>query len=224
MNKFPREKLIEKGSENLTNSELLSVILGIGSKKENVFNLSARLIQNYGNPSYYGKRTFEQIKNLWNVSTTHACKILALMELGKRLFGQNSKKIMFRNPKTAAKYFADMRTCPKEQFRALFLSTQNTLLADEIVSIGTLDRSIVHPRDLFRLAYIHNAASIIIAHNHPSGNPFPSEEDIYLTKLLKDSSEILKLPILDHIIIGENSYFSFEEGDCKKLAGSIVQS
>lgn len=214
---FPREKMIQKGASELKNDELLAIILGTGNKKENVFSLSKRLIQAYRNPSFLTIRSVEQIEKIWNVGKVHACKILATIELGKRLFKKSNRKPIFQNPKQVARYLGNMKNGDKEQLRVLYLSTQNSLLNDEIIAIGSLDQTIVHPREVFQPAFIHGAAGIIVAHNHPSGDPFPSKEDMEMTEELRKTGKILKIPILDHIIIGEKHFFSFEEGEKKRL-------
>lgn len=217
MNQLPREKLKEKGPKFLSNQELLAILLSKGTKKENVFDLSKRLIKNYENFAFKNLEFVEQIEKLWNVGKVHACQIVAFSELSKRLYQKNLKKPIFRSSTVVATYASEMKKLKQEQCRVLYLSTQNTLLADCIISIGTLDSSILEPREVFRPAIEQNAASIILIHNHPSGNPDPSRQDMETTDGLKRIGDLLKIPILDHIIIGEQQYFSFESGQKRKM-------
>lgn len=217
MNIFPREKLKEKGPDSLTNQELLAILLAKGTKKENVFDLSKRLIKNYENFAFKKLRSVDQVEKLWNVGKLHACQIVAFAELAKRLYGKNAKNPIFRSAKIVANYAAEIKKFKQEQCRALYLSTQNTLLADITISIGTIDSSILEPREVFSPAIEQKAASIILIHNHPSGNPDPSTQDMETTDTLKKIGNLLKIPILDHVIIGEHSYFSFETGQKTKI-------
>ena len=224
MNEKPREKLIKYGPEKLETSELLAIILGSGNRNENVFDMSKRLIKKYENNIFEKIRSVEHVQNLWKTGKVQACRIIAASELGKRLFQKNPRKIIIKNAKEAAHHLKNMGREEKEHCKVLYLSTQNTLVAEEVISIGSIDASIIHPREVFSGAIKENAASIIIAHNHPSGDPIPSQKDMRLTEILKKAGEIIGITVLDHIIIGENHYFSFENGTITKFRSSLAQS
>lgn len=206
----PREKLITHGPEILTNSELLAVILGRGTKKEGVLEISQRVIKEYGNNAILNEKDVNKIKRLLNLNDVHACQIIACFELGRRFFSE-TKEIYIKNPEDVFNYLQDMRNLNKEHFRGIYLDVKNRIIHDEIISIGTLDTNLIHPRDVFYPAINRFSAGIIIAHNHPSGDPTPSKEDIEITKKLVEAGKIMNIDILDHIIIGKDNFKSLKE-------------
>ena len=206
----PREKLKKYGPSVLKNYELLSIILGKGTKKEDIFNISSRIIDEYGSKAIMNETRVAQIKELLNLGDVHACQVVACFELGRRLFGK-SKEIIIRTPEDVFKYLSDMKKLNKEYFRGLYLDVKNKLIYDEIISIGTLTTNLIHPREVFYPAIQHKAVGIILAHNHPSGDPTPSDDDIKITKQILDVSKIMDIEILDHIIIGDESFVSLKE-------------
>lgn len=205
----PREKLIKYGSEKLRNDELLAIILGTGIKGLNAIDLSKKLIKLFGQEKLI-KVTFDELSNLSGVGKTKACRIIATFELGKRLL--NGKKTSFiMKPKDVWNELAEVRESKKEHFVVFYLDVKNQIIKKEIISIGTLNTSLVHPREVFEPAIKHLAGQIIISHNHPSGDSSPSEEDIELTKRLIKAGEILGIEIIDHVIISSQESYSFKE-------------
>ena len=206
----PREKLKKYGPRALKNSELLAVILGRGTKKEGVLEITNRIMKNYGNEAILNETNVEKLKELLSLNEVHACQIIASFELGRRLFSE-TKEVYIRNPNEVFNYLRDMGNLNKEHFRGLYLDVKNKIIHDEVISIGTLDRNIVHPRDIFHPAVKSFSAGIILAHNHPSGDTTPSEEDIAITKRMVETGKVMGIDILDHVILGKNGFTSLKE-------------
>lgn len=204
----PREKLIKLGAEALSNEELLSIVLNVGTKKEEVSLMSSRLLKEYGEKNICNQDNPEVLSREMNIPIVKACQIVSCFELGKRFFKDKPKQVMIRTAKNAYSYLKDMHQLPKEQLRGLYLNSRYKLIHDEVISVGSLTSSIVHPREVFRPALEHSAAAIIIAHNHPSGSSKPTKGDIEVTEQLIEAGKILGIEILDHIIIAGNSFTS----------------
>lgn len=205
----PREKLIKYGSEKLRNDELLAIILGTGIKGLNAIDLSKKLIKLFGQEKLI-RVTFDELSNFSGIGNTKACRIIATFELGKRLL--NGKKTSFiMKPKDVWNELAEVRESKKEHFVVFYLDVKNQIIKKEIISIGILNTSLVHPREVFEPAIKHLAGQIIISHNHPSGDPTPSEEDVELTKRLIKAGEILGIEIIDHVIVSSPKFYSFKE-------------
>lgn len=209
---MPREKLIRNGPKTLTNSELLAIILRTGNKKENVLEVSRKFFNKY-NIKSLSRLKFSTLKKQLGIGDAKACQIVACFELGKRLASFNGeKRPQIKNAKDIVKIFSpSMRTLSKEHFKGVYLDSKNRIIKQETIFIGSLNESVVHPREIFKIALEENSASIILIHNHPSGDPTPSSFDVEITKELIKSGEILGIPILDHIIIGGKKYFSLKE-------------
>lgn len=208
----PREKLIKKGASTLTNSELLAIILRTGSKKENVINLSNKIFTKY-NLKTLSRTELNKLKKISGIGKVKASQIMACFELARRLnsFKKNKKPII-KNAKDIVKIFTpEMDTLKKEHFKGIYLNSRKRIIKEETIFIGSLNESLVHPREIFQIALNENAAAIILLHNHPSGDPSPSSFDIEITKELIESGKILGIEILDHIILGDNKYTSFKE-------------
>jgi len=209
----PREKLIKNGSKNLTNSELLSIILRTGNKKEGVLELSNKLLKKYNLKSLSRLKT-SSLKQQLGIGDAKACQILACFELGKRLAAfKEIKNPQIKTAQDAATLFLpEMSNLEKENFKGVYLDSRKKIIKQETIFIGSLNESIVHPREIFKIALEENAAAIILLHNHPSGDPSPSRLDIEVTQELINAGKLLGIPILDHIIIGsEKRYFSLRE-------------
>ncbi len=205
----PREKLIKYGSEKLSNSELLAIILGTGVKGVNAIDLSKKLIKHFGQEKFI-RVTLDELSTISGVGKTKACRIIAAFELGKRLItGKKTSFIM--KPKDVWNELTEIRGSKKEHFVVFYLDVRNQIIQKEIISIGILNKSLVHPRELFEPAIKHLAAQILISHNHPSGDCTPSEEDIELTKRLIKAGEILGIEIIDHVIISAAKCLSLKE-------------
>lgn len=209
--KQPRERLIDLGPGSLSLEELLSIILGTGYKKENVLELSRRILQDYGPKTIIGYHTVADIMRDFSLPKVKACQILACFEIGRRMFSEDTGDLpQVSSPEGVWKFVSDMYSLKKEYLRGLYLNVKHQIIHDEIISIGTIDQSIAHPRDIFTPAIKYQAAGIIVVHNHPSGDVTPSRADILLTKKLKEVGELMAIPLLDHIIISKSGYRSIE--------------
>ena len=209
--KLPREKMIASGPDVLDLSELLAIVLNMGTKKEGVMELSNRLLREYGSKGIVNETNVGRMKEEYGVAEVHACKLIACFEIGRRLFLEVHGKLPFlRSPEDVSKYLEDMKRLKKEEFRGLYLNTRNRLIHDEAVSIGTLTANLVHPREVFQPAVAYSAAAIIVAHNHPSGDAEPSDEDLKVTNQLIEAGKHMGIPLLDHVIIGSDSFVSLK--------------
>ncbi len=205
----PREKLLAQGPEALSSRELLAIVLQVGTVKEDVLEMSERLIRGYGENSVLTERDAQKLADEANIPIGKAMQIVALGELGRRTYDKKESGFKtIRNARDVYEYLADMRSLPKEYLRALFLNTHNRVIRDEVISIGTVNSNIVHPREVFRSGIESNAVAVIIAHNHPSGEAIPSNEDVEITKQLIQAGKILGIRVLDHVIITTNGFAS----------------
>ena len=212
----PVEKMIQNGPEVMSDAELLSIILRTGTRDMNVITLSQMILNNH--PTYKGLaglnyRRFEELVNISGVGKVKACQILALTEISKRISTTNAKKKMiFDSSDSVADYFMEqMRYLQKERVYALFMSADLNCFYKVLISEGVIDRSLIEPREIFKEALLRNAKSIILSHNHPSGNPQPSDMDIAITQRIARLGEEMSLKLLDHIIIGDGYYYSMLE-------------
>lgn len=208
----PREKLIKYGPGKLTNSELLAIILRIGSKRESVIELANKLFTKY-NVKTLSRLKLSTLKKEFGIGEVKSCEILACFELGRRLLAfKEDKKQLILNAKDLVKIIIpEMNTLEKEHFKGIYLDSRMRIIKQENIFVGSLNESVVHPRDIFKIALEENAAALILAHNHPSGDSSPSSFDIKMTKELVKSGKMLGIPVLDHVIIGGKTYFSFKE-------------
>ena len=208
----PRERLIKNGAWALSDSELLAIILRTGSKKENVINLSQRILGEY-NIKQLSQINLTQLMKIHGIKESKATQISACFEIARRLESFNSvEKPKISSPEDVyRRLFPRMRELKKEMFIELCLDTKNQILKEEVISVGSLNANVVHPREVFKLALTESAAHIIVAHNHPSGDPTPSREDIEITKKLVETGIIMGITVLDHVIIGEGRHFSMKE-------------
>ena len=207
----PREKLIKKGPKALKKEELLAIILRTGLKGKNAIQVANDILIKYGNKKFL-LASYQELRNIKGVGPTKAAQILAAIELGSRLFKEKpEQEIYIHSPEDTIKIISNIKNNKKENFVALYLDARNKLIYQETISIGSLNASIVHPREVFEPAIQYLAAQIILAHNHPSGDTEPSEEDLKITKRLIEAGEILGIEVLDHIIIAKNDFCSFKE-------------
>ncbi|KZE40005.1 hypothetical protein AV656_01630 [Bhargavaea cecembensis] len=211
----PRERLIHQGAESLSNQELIAILLRSGTRQESVLQLSNRVLAFFDRIQDMQHATLEEMTSVKGIGEAKAVQLLAAVELGKRLTRkQSTERYVIRSPEDAAAYLMpDMSNLNQEHFVVLFLNVKNEVLHSRTIFIGSLNSSIVHPREVFREAVKRSAASIICAHNHPSGNPAPSPEDIEVTKRLAEAGKIVGIDLLDHIIIGDHKFLSLKEGD-----------
>lgn len=205
----PREKLIENGPASLTSQELLAIILNTGTKREEVMAMSNRILKEYGEKSLVSQTNPKFLEREFSIPQVKACQIVACFELGRRYFQKQSNgSATVHTAKQAYEYFKDMRELPKEQFRAIYLNSHYRVVHDEVISIGTLTASIVHPREVFKPAIERLAVALIVAHNHPSGSIKPTQADIELSRQLHEAGKILGIELLDHLVIAGNKFAS----------------
>lgn len=207
----PRERMQREGAFVLSTSELLAVILQKGTRKENVIDMSNRLISKFGIEKL-SKCSLTELKSISGIGDAKASQIMALFEFNKRFNLSKNEGVSIRSAKHVYDYsFPKLADEDKENFMILHLDSKNKVIKDEIVSIGTLNSSLIHPREIFKSAIKESANSVIVVHNHPSGDPEPSSEDKLVTKKLIDAGELLGIKVLDHVIVGKNGYYSFNE-------------
>ncbi|MEY4479361.1 MAG: hypothetical protein RLZZ267_39 [Bacillota bacterium] len=209
----PRERMQINGAEALSNAELLAILLRTGTKNVSAVQLAQQLLMKTNGIHGLVEMTTGELTTVRGLGTAKALQIKAGIELGRRL-AKTSRDELFavRSPEDAAAFLMeDLRYLKKEQFVCLFLDTKNQIVCQETLSIGSLNASIVHPREVFRAAIRHGSASIICAHNHPSGDPTPSPEDLNITKRLREVGELIGIPVIDHIVIGDRKFVSLKQ-------------
>jgi DNA repair protein RadC len=209
----PRERFIQNGPKSLANHELVAILLGTGTKDESVLQLSNRLLIHFDGLRLLKDASLDEMTSIKGIGTAKAIQLLAAVEIGRRITNLNyNERYTIRSPEDGAKYMMnDMRFLSQEHFVCLYLNTKNQVIHKQTVFIGSLNASIVHPREVFKEAFRRSAASIICLHNHPSGDPAPSREDIEVTKRLVECGKIIGIEVLDHLIIGENKFVSLKE-------------
>lgn len=211
----PRERFKKYGKDNISNEELLSIILNTGTKNKSVKQLSNLLLTQIEDITDLKNITLNMLKQIDGIGEVKAIKLLASIELGKRVYTNKiMDNIKMDTPEKIYNYMKDeFQNKKQEYFYAIYLDSKKNLIDKKQLFIGTLNKSIVHPREIFKYAYLLSASSIICIHNHPSGDTIPSKEDLNLTKILVDIGNIQGINIIDHIIIGKNYYSFFENGD-----------
>ncbi|MDP4084559.1 MAG: DNA repair protein RadC [Bacillota bacterium] len=209
----PRERFIQQGAESLSNHELIAILLRTGTKDESVLQLSNRLLSHFDGLRDLKSATLEEITSIKGIGDAKAIQLLTAVELGRRIANLSyTDRYVIRSPEDGANYVMnDMRFLSQEHFVCLYLNTKNQVLHKKTIFIGSLNASIVHPREVYKEALRRSAASIICLHNHPSGDPAPSREDIEVTKRLSECGKIMGIDLLDHLIIGENKFVSLKE-------------
>ncbi len=207
----PREKLIAKGAENLKDSELLAILLRTGTIGKNVIEIASQILTKYSKKRLL-RMTYADLSKISGIDSAKATTLLAAFELSKRALEVNDTNLpVISDAKDAVAQLSDMRDLKKEHLVALYLNAKNQLVHKETISMGTLNANLVHPREVFEPALKYSAAQIIAAHNHPSGDPKPSEDDLEVTKRLTEAGKMMGIELMDHVIISKNSYFSFKE-------------
>jgi len=208
----PREKLIKHGSDFLSVSELLAVVFTVGTRKENVLQMTHRILKEYGERAIVSERKPVKLAQELDIPLNKACQIVACFELGRRYFSEkDGRSIFIRSAKQAFEYLSDMKNLPKECLRGLYLNSRYQIVHDEVISMGSLTSNIVHAREVFRPAIECSAAAVIIAHNHPSGSLLPTQSDFEVTDKLVQAGGVLGIDILDHVIIAGDKYISILE-------------
>jgi len=210
----PREKLLLRGAQSLSDAELVAILLRTGRKGKSVIEIARDLISSEGNLAMLATKTVDSLQKISGIGKDKAATIAAAFELSRRILSQpkwfSNKKIT--SPQDVAEIFIPiLRDDSKEKFIVVCLNSANKIIKHETISVGNLNSSVVHPREIFKVAIDNSSASIILIHNHPSGNPEPSNEDIRITKKIVETGKIMDIPVFDHLIIAGETYTSFIE-------------
>ena len=212
----PMERLINKGVETLSNEELIAIIFKTGSKGSSAKDLSSLLLSKIDNIKTLNSINYEFLKSIKGIKKSKACNLLAAIELGKRINSEvdHLKDVKLTSAELVYKYYrGKIGDKKQEYFYSIYLDSNKKIINDKLLFIGTLNYSLVHPREVFKEAYLLGASAIICIHNHPGGNPLPSKQDFETTQNLIEASKILGIKVIDHIIICKNNYYSFLENN-----------
>ena len=215
-NDKPRERLYMYGSENLSNEELISIILKTGTKKLSVKEVSLKLLEILGDVNKLKDIGINSLMKIDGIGKVKAIEIKAALELGRRVYINNEQldRINFNDASVIYKYFFDILVDKKQEFfYCVYLDTKGKYIDKKCLFIGTINSSVVHPREVFKEAYLLSASGIICVHNHPTGDPTPSKEDKIITRKLKEISVIHGINLIDHVIVGNGSFFSFYDNN-----------
>ncbi len=205
----PREKLERYGPERLSTSELLAILLRTGSKDISAVELAGKILKKYSADGL-SQVSIKELKNTFGLGIAKACEIVASFELGRRILHKKQSALLLSG-QDVWNELKDVRDNKKEHFVVFFLDSRNQEIKREIVSVGSLNANLVHPREVFEPAIRYLASQVIVAHNHPSGNPDPSEGDIEITRKLVEAGKILGIELVDHIIVTNNTFLSFQQ-------------
>jgi len=214
----PMEKILQYGVDSLSNTELLAILIGSGTKNKNAIYLAEDILKYRIRDKELLYTSIEQLMKIEGIGLSKASRILSGLELGKRLSKIDKFQSMsLSNPDSVADFLYEyFRDSYKEEFCVLFLDTKNKVIGTQTVSVGTINQSLVHPREVFRYAIMKNSNSIILSHNHPSGDPSPSKEDILITERLIKAGDYIGIKVLDHLVIGDRRYISLREENLVK--------
>lgn len=208
----PREKMMAYGPTNLTLSEIVAIVLGVGTKKEEVLHMSQRILREYGERSIVNETSPQRMADILDIPAFKACQLIAAFELGRRFYATKAGRPVFiRTAAKAHEHLRSMGSLQKEQLRGLYVNSRYELVHEEVISVGSLTANIVHPREVFQPAIEFGAVGVIIAHNHPSGNVMPTEADLMVTTQIKTAGTILGIDLLDHIVVTKDSFKSIME-------------
>jgi len=219
----PREKLARVGSGSLGDNELLAIVLGHGMPNAGALDLANAVLTATGGLHGLARASADELRRLPGIGAVRAAQLIAAVEAGRRtlLRGRRERDQILAAMDAARQLVPQFGSRPVEQFGVMLLDTRHRVIRTSLVSLGTVDGSLVHPRDVFREATVGGAAAIVLFHNHPSGDPTPSTDDIALTRRLIHAGEIMGITVLDHIILAENRFHSLREaGDLKETVGS----
>ena len=205
----PRERLKHYGAKNLSNTELIAILLRTGMQGENVLSLSSRVLAQFDGLSGLGRGTFAELCALKGLSEAKACQLMAGLELGRRLVSLSpAERVTINSPQDVANLvMGEMAALEQEHLRVLLLNTRNEVLSIQDIYVGNVNSSVVRPAEVIRPAVRDNAPSIIVVHNHPSGDPTPSQEDVGITQQLAAAGKLLGVELLDHVVIGNGGRF-----------------
>ncbi|OIO93714.1 MAG: hypothetical protein AUJ92_11780 [Armatimonadetes bacterium CG2_30_59_28] len=220
----PRERLLREGADHLSEGELLAIILGTGSNEDTVLELAQKVLTHMGGLRELTEASKEELERIPGIGPAKVCQIKGALELGRRLYTEEQsrryssarggiRKTVINSPEAAAEHLmATLRYLDREQLMALMLDIRNNLIGNATtISVGTVNSSLAHPRECFKEAIRRSASSVIFVHNHPSGDPTPSAEDLALTRQLTEAGKVIGIDVLDHVIIGDGTFCSMKE-------------
>jgi DNA repair protein RadC len=205
----PREKLLAHGPHMLSIAELVAILLNTGTVKEDVLAMASRIVREYGEKSFASLEDPKRISEDLDVPLVKACQIVASSELGRRFFKKRGgRDVSVRNAKDVSSYARDMHDLPKEHLRGIYLNNHHRVIHDEVLSMGTMDANLVHPREVFKPAIEYGASAVILVHNHPSGIVTPSAADIEITRQIVEAGKVIGISLVDHVIVGKGKFIS----------------
>ena len=210
---LPRERLAQEGVEALSNQELLAVLLRTGTRQASVFEIAQKVLSNLSSLTDLKKMTLQELQSLSGIGRVKAIELQAMIELGHRIHKHETLKMesILSSQKLAKKMQQELGDKKQEHLVALYLNTQNQIIHQQTIFIGSATRSIAEPREILHYAVKHMATSLILVHNHPSGAVAPSRNDDHVTKLVKEACDLMGIVLLDHLIVSHSSYFSYRE-------------
>lgn len=213
INDRPRERLINKGVQNLSDEELLSIVLKTGTKDVSAKVLAMELLKKIGTIQNLKNIGFHALTQIKGIGTAKACLILAIQELNRRMNVKQDKivDVKITTPEIVYDYYKNIVNEYQEYFYCLYLDSNKKVLSEKLLFMGTVNESMVHPRDVFKEAYLVNATAIICVHNHPTGDVRPSKEDVIVTDRLNEIGYLMGIKLVDHVIVSKNKYYSFLE-------------
>ena len=210
---LPRERLAKEGVEALSNQELLAILLRTGTRQASVFEIAQKVLNNLSSLTDLKKMTLQELQSLSGIGRVKAIELQAMIELGHRIHKHETLEMesILSSQKLAKKMQQELGHKKQEHLVALYLNTQNQIIHQQTIFIGSATRSIAEPREILHYAIKHMATSLIFVHNHPSGAVAPSRNDDHVTKLVKDACDLMGIVLLDHLIVSHSSYFSYRE-------------
>jgi len=210
---LPRERLAKEGVEALSNQELLAILLRTGTRQASVFEIAQKVLSNLSSLTNLKKMTLQELQSLSGIGRVKAIELQAMIELGHRIHKHETLEMesILSSQKLAKKMQQELGHKKQEHLVALYLNTQNQIIHQQTIFIGSATRSIAEPREILHYAIKHMATSLILVHNHPSGAVAPSRNDDHVTKLVKDACDLMGIVLLDHLIVSHSSYFSYRE-------------
>ncbi len=204
----PREKLLKYGPGALAVTELLAILLNTGTKKEGVMEMASRVLKEYGEQSLIGRTDAKELAENLDIPLGKAMQIVACAEIGRRFFDKKGDLPLIRTAQDVYRYVSDMYTLPKEHLRGIYLNTHHRIIHDEVISIGTLNSNLIHPREVFKPAIQYGAAGVVLVHNHPSGIVTPSQADVEITKQLVAVGKMVGINLIDHVVVTHDAFVS----------------
>ena len=210
---LPRERLAKEGVEALSNQELLAILLRTGTRQASVFEIAQKILSNLSSLTDLKKMTLQELQSLSGIGRVKAIELQAMIELGHRIHKHETLEMesILSSQKLAKKMQQELGDKKQEHLVALYLNTQNQIIHQQTIFIGSATRSIAEPREILHYAIKHMATSLILVHNHPSGAVAPSRNDDHVTKLVKEACDLMGIVLLDHLIVSQSSYFSYRE-------------